>query len=209
MTSIRSHNETPIYGFEVFPCITSHLAPKTDCNESPFAGSRRKQLDYAQKSASSKADLLDESSLSFLMRRFIQTVAVLSLIAPALIALGSIDDQILDSAGLDPKLARGFLTQLKQALASGNKQAVSKLIAYPISVSLQGKKRKITSREEFEAHYAEIVTENVAKAVQNQSYEHLSANSKGVMIGSGELWFSATKGQSGKFDQYRVIGINN
>jgi hypothetical protein len=88
---------------------------------------------------------------------------------------------------LDPKLARGFLTHLKQALASGNKQAVSKLIAYPISVSLQGKKRKITSREEFEAHYAEIVTDKVAKAVQNQSYEDLFANYKGVMIGDGEL----------------------
>ena len=85
------------------------------------------------------------------MRRFIQTVAVLSLIAPALIAQGSIDDQIRDVAGLDPKLAKGFLTHLKQALASGNKQAVSELIAYPISVSFQGKKREITSREEFEA----------------------------------------------------------
>lgn len=148
-------------------------------------------------------------SLSFLTRRFIQTVAVLSLIAPALIARASIDDQIRDVAGLDPKLAKSFLTHLKQAVASGNKQAVSKLIAYPISVSLQGKKREITSREEFEAHYAEIVTDKVAKAVQNQSYEGLSANSKGVMIGSGELWFSATKGPSGKFDQYRVIAINN
>lgn len=143
------------------------------------------------------------------MRRFIQTVAVLWLIAPALIAQGSIDDQIRDIAGLDPKLAKGFLTYLKQALARGNKEAVSKLIAYPISVSLQGKKRKIASREEFEAHYAEIVTDNVAKAVQNQSYEDLFASYKGVMIGSGEVWFSATKGPSGKFDQYRVIAINN
>lgn len=143
------------------------------------------------------------------MRRFIQTVAILLLIAPALIAQESIDDRIRDVAGLDPKLAKSFLTQLKQALASGNKQAVSKLIAYPISVSLQGNTRKITSREEFEAHYAEIVTDKVAKAVQNQSYEDLSANYKGVMIGSGELWFSATKGPSGKVDEYRVIGINN
>ena len=104
-------------------------------------------------------------------------------------------------------MAKAFLTQLKQAIASGNKQAVSKLIAYPISVSLQGKERKITSREEFEAHYAEIVTDNVAKAVRNQSYEDLFANDKGVMIGSwqeeGNLWFNETKGQ------YRVIGINN
>jgi hypothetical protein len=58
---------------------------------------------------------------------------------------------------------------LKQALASGNEEAVSKFIAYPIPVSLQGKKRKITSREEFEAHCAEIVTDNVAKAVQISS----------------------------------------
>jgi hypothetical protein len=65
------------------------------------------------------------------------------------------------------------------------------------------------TREEFEAHYPEIVTDNVAKAVQNQFYEDLSVNYKGVMIGSGELWFSATKGPSGKFDQYRVIAINN
>lgn len=94
-------------------------------------------------------------------------------------------------------------------LQAETRRQFPRLIAYPISVSLQGKKRKITSREEFEAHYAEIVTDNVAKAVQNQFYEDLSANHKGVMIGSGELWFSATKGPSGKFDQYRVIAFNN
>ena len=53
------------------------------------------------------------------------------------------------------------------------------------------------------ASYDGIVTAKVKRALAEQSYAKLFANWQGVMVGDGELWFSAV----GKTGVLRIIAI--
>jgi hypothetical protein len=83
-----------------------------------------------------------------------------------------------------------FLGRLKQATASSNWSQVATLIAYPITMRLAGQKTKIASPRAFLSHVGEIMTPKVINAIQAQDFGGIFANSEGVMIGDGEVWFS-------------------
>ena len=122
----------------------------------------------------------------------------------------SVDSRIQEVAGLDPIQAKAFFLEIKKAVAHSDRSALSKMIAFPSRVNLKsGKNKQIKNISEFLQHFDEIFTPKVTQAVRNQRYEDLFVNYRGVMIGSGEIWFSAKKGPSGKFDQFRIIKINN
>ena len=138
-------------------------------------------------------------------------IPAIVLIAPGLRAQESeVDNRIRTIAGLNVQLAKVFFTEIKRAIDQGDKKAVSKMVAYPTKVTLKGvRNRKIMNRAEFEEHYDEIINEAVIKAVRAQAYGDLFVNYRGVMVGRGEIWFSARKGPTGEFDQFRIIKVNN
>ena len=52
------------------------------------------------------------------------------------------------------------------------------------------------------------MTANIKKAVAEQSEDALFKNWRGVMVGSGELWFTAVNRENGGIFELKVIGIN-
>jgi hypothetical protein len=121
-----------------------------------------------------------------------------------------VDKRIRTIAGLNVQLTKAFFNEIKRTIDQGDRKAVSKMISYPTIVDLKsGPNKKIRNRAEFEAHYDEIINGRVTRAVRAQVYEELFVNWRGVMFGNGEIWFTALKGPSGKFDQFRIIKVNN
>lgn len=105
---------------------------------------------------------------------------------------------------------REFFIALKQALAAGDRQAVADMVEYPLRTRIAGKPATIPAPDAFLAHYDELMTPAVSAAVEKQRYGELFANSQGVMIGDGKVWFSGICGDPQCTTQtVRIIAINN
>jgi hypothetical protein len=83
-----------------------------------------------------------------------------------------------------------FLARLQKATKASNWSEVAKMIAYPISFSMAGRKTKVASENAFLHLVTRIMTPKVVAAIPAQSYSGIFANGEGVMIGDGEVWFS-------------------
>ena len=119
------------------------------------------------------------------------------------------DQRIQEIAGLNPVLVNKFLEDLKKNIAEGNKAEVSQRVAYPLRLHLGSQQRLIRTPAEFIKSYDKIITAKVKAAILEQTFEGLFVNQNGLMIGAGELWFSALPDEDGKFSLYRIIAINN
>lgn len=88
----------------------------------------------------------------------------------------------------NPAEFRNFFDQLKKAVAAHDKQALAKMMNYPLRVSNQG--IKVVTEKDFVAHYDKIFTPPVVAAVAGQSYADLFVRDQGVSVGNGEIWFT-------------------
>lgn len=96
-----------------------------------------------------------------------------------------------------------FFTELQQAVADDDEAGLAEMVAYPISVNIEGASTEIADEAAFASNFDEIVTADIKDAVTSQSYEDLFANWQGIMIGDGEVWFSLVD------DTVKIITINN
>lgn len=96
-----------------------------------------------------------------------------------------------------------FFTELQQTVTNDDADALAQMIAYPISVTVDGESVEIARESDFVADFHQIFTSDVKDAVTSQSYETLFANWQGVMIGDGEVWFSIVD------DAPKITAINN
>ncbi len=114
-------------------------------------------------------------------------------------------------AGLSVSEVESFLDSLKAAVANDDRRAVASLVSYPIRVQLDGQDTMIASADDFVARYPDIVNDNVKSAVLAQEAAELFVNWQGVMIGRGEVWFSAVYEDPRDDETYhlRIIAINN
>jgi len=129
-----------------------------------------------------------------------------ALVVAAVLFLGAAPARASDYsvAGIDdPALVTACVAALRQAVSRDDRPAVAVLIAYPIRVTVRGRKRAITTRAAFLARYDAIITPAVRAALLKEDKGPLFANWQGVMLGNGEVWF----GLVGK--TVRVIAINN
>ena len=83
-----------------------------------------------------------------------------------------------------------FFIALKSKAAIQDWPAIASMIAYPITLPVAGRRISIRSPRAFLKRAPEIFTPKVLAAIERQSYATLFANSSGVMIGAGEVWFS-------------------
>jgi hypothetical protein len=141
---------------------------------------------------------------------------ILPIIAFLLLAPGQqgreseVIERIRDVAGLDVDASRQFLASLKQAVLSGDKVAVSKMMRYPLRANISNPKRKrVNSSDEFLKHYDEIINETLVKAVRDQEFSGLFVNYRGIMIGRGELWINAKRDSNAKPGRMFVTTVNN
>ncbi|WP_411350099.1 hypothetical protein [Paenibacillus sp. WLX2291] len=93
-------------------------------------------------------------------------------------------------AGIDdPAAFHQFFFTFQQAVKNNDKKAVSSMINYPLNVYSNGKTYKITNAARFIAKYDSIMTPEVKRTLAYAIEDDLFVNWKGVMVGSGELWF--------------------
>lgn len=104
---------------------------------------------------------------------------------------------------------KAFFTDLKTAIAGGDKAAVAAMVRYPFQTNIGGKRVTIPDAGGFIARYEDMVTNRVREAVARQPYETLFANWQGVMIGHSEIWFSGfCKDNSCEDPQVLISAIN-
>src|SRR5262249_10231098 len=82
-----------------------------------------------------------------------------------------------------------FLNELQAAIAT--RERLADMVSYPPSVRLRGPRRPPAGAPHFFAHCEQLLSAPVCAAIARQFYATLFANSQGVMIGSGEVWFAA------------------
>jgi hypothetical protein len=100
-----------------------------------------------------------------------------------------------------------FLVALKQASAANDRQAIARMVHYPFSTHLAARRRTLATPKAFLARYTDIMTPKVRAAIAAQTYETLFSNSNGLMIGSGEVWFTG-KCVDATCSKPAIIGIS-
>jgi hypothetical protein len=107
-------------------------------------------------------------------------------------------------AGVDDlKAVEQFLAALQQAVAADDARAVAKLARVPLEVSIGGKRERVTSRARFVLVYPRVFTPCLKRVVAAAKMEALFASWRGIMFGSGAVWFGPQ--ESGEL---RIITIN-
>ncbi|WP_189609144.1 hypothetical protein [Pigmentiphaga litoralis] len=83
-----------------------------------------------------------------------------------------------------------FLVALQKASAANDRQAIANMVHYPFSTLLAARRKVLKTPKAFLARYDDIMTPKVRAAIAAQTYETLFSNSNGLMIGSGQVWFT-------------------
>jgi hypothetical protein len=86
---------------------------------------------------------------------------------------------------------RRFLTDLQRAVAAGDRQQIAAMVSYPLRTRLAGQPVRIAGPKQLLAHFDALLPQKSLEVIRTQRFADLFANSQGVMIGSGEVWFSA------------------
>ncbi|SRR5581483_1752759 len=104
---------------------------------------------------------------------------------------GADDDEAIDRAA----------ERFRKAVIAGDKETVTSLIRYPISVYVNQKKITIENRKQLMTNYDAIFTPGYRKAIEDAIPRDMFARDAGIMLGErGEVWFDA---------EGRVIALNN
>lgn len=86
---------------------------------------------------------------------------------------------------------RKFLQDLQRAVAAHDRNQIAAMIRYPLKTQIAGRAVQLDKPRHFLAHFDELLPQRSLEAITAQTFAGLFANSQGVMIGSGEVWFSA------------------
>jgi hypothetical protein len=100
------------------------------------------------------------------------------------------DAAVRELFGDDPEPYRAVIEGFQAAVREGDGAAAAGFVRYPIEVEVGGEERIVRDAAEFAAHFAEIVTPEIAAAVKNEPLAEMMVNYQGVMLGQGEVWVS-------------------
>jgi hypothetical protein len=99
-------------------------------------------------------------------------------------------DRRLDDLFGDHKPYQQFLTELQKAVAAEAHERVAYLVSYPLRARIGAHRTTIHNVAQFLARYDALLPPASTAAIRAQSYATVFANAQGVMIGSGQVWFS-------------------
>jgi hypothetical protein len=85
---------------------------------------------------------------------------------------------------------RAFLHALQAAVAADDRKQVAAMVSYPLKAKVHGHAVSIHTTQQFLSHYDALLPPATRTLIADQTYEALFVNTQGVMIGSGQLWFS-------------------
>jgi hypothetical protein len=98
-----------------------------------------------------------------------------------------------------------FLADLVDATKGDNAEWIADRVSYPLTVSINGHRRKIYSRRDFISNFSSIFNENVRHAVIEQRPDDLFKDWSGVMVGSGQVWFVTIAKNIKDIQTYRIV----
>jgi len=85
---------------------------------------------------------------------------------------------------------QAFLARLQRAVRSGDRHAISGMIAYPLRVNSAGGAHLYKDAKAVERDFNLIFTPRVNQVILVQRPDRLFTRDVGTMIGNGEVWFS-------------------
>jgi hypothetical protein len=85
---------------------------------------------------------------------------------------------------------RNFFYELQAAVAAHAREQVAAMISYPLKARVHGRVLQLRNPQQFDAHYDELLPPKTQDLIAQQSFDSLFANSQGVMIGNGQIWFA-------------------
>jgi hypothetical protein len=97
-------------------------------------------------------------------------------------------DRAMDSVLGDHVAYRKAMTDLKQAIAAKDQDAVAAMVRYPMTADVGGQKVKIESPAQFKEYYNTLITPQTAKVITNTHYPFVGFNDQGVMLGNNNVW---------------------
>jgi hypothetical protein len=114
---------------------------------------------------------------------------------------------ILDITGITEKDARDFYEKMKFSILNDQREELSKMVRFSIGVSVNGKRIKIKSKNEFLTNYDQIINKHMFCVIKKIDFVDLKPNWRGLFVGNGEIIF----GGIGDLKQYVVLitAINN
>jgi hypothetical protein len=142
------------------------------------------------------------------MRRTLHALLILA-VAAVVSGGARADDNPYAAAGLDEKRVAAFVTALQDAVRDDDKQAVAKLVRYPITAPIDGKRTRIAKPDAFVANYDRILTPKHREVILRAKPNTLFANAQGVMFGDGEIWISGIcADKECRQSNIRIIAVN-
>lgn len=109
------------------------------------------------------------------------------------------------------KQYQNFFEKLKKSALINDKNTISSMVEYPITVTVGHKEIEIENRNEFIVEYNTIFTKDLVGKIINQKYSDLFIKDTGIMIGkSGAILFGGicTVSDCSKF-KIKIMQINN
>ncbi len=138
------------------------------------------------------------------LRKYILLILLLPCVAFA--------NQNWQIAGVTKTQAVLFLKTLQKYAKTNNRKAIANLVRYPLRHPRRHREilnvhDPIKGPNEFLQQYNQIMTKKVLNAIKYQKPNKLFTNYQGVMIGSGEVWF--TEVGSNWTRSIKIIAINH
>jgi hypothetical protein len=83
------------------------------------------------------------------------------------------------------------------------------MVNYPLRTRIKAKWVHLQTPAQFLAHYDDLLTAKSQDAIARQTYGDLFSSSQGVMIGTGEVWYSSVcKDRSCSSRSVKIIAFN-
>ncbi len=121
---------------------------------------------------------------------WVQAGAGIGSTAPADRAAGpTVDTTATGPDGLTQLELTVALHQLQQAVAASDPRRIEPLLSFPLQVT-QGQHSSRWSRAKFRSNQRLLFNDKVRRAIAQQSADSLFRNSRGAMVGDGEVWLS-------------------
>ncbi|HEV2516586.1 MAG TPA: hypothetical protein VGV07_15120 [Devosia sp.] len=129
---------------------------------------------------------------------------------PAMAQTDADTDAAVDSTLGDHTAYRAAFDAIRKAVADGDKAGFAAWVSYPIAVTADGEKMKLSDAAQFEEHYDNILTDEIKTAIMDQKWQDVFVNYQGIMYGNGQVWLNGIckDDKCGAFD-VKVVTIQS
>ena len=141
-------------------------------------------------------------------------LSLLFLLGTAYISLSTAEEmpERFQASGISSEKAiQDYFEKIVDAVKHQKKKLLASMVSYPIKVLGTDNKTILTilTPQNFVANYDVIINKRVRFTVLCETFENLSSNSSGVMIGDGAIWFTETKAKDEDPWEIKITHFNN